>query len=517
MHDSRPGRRVAIVGRPPHAVRQERHRLSRRLRHGAGAPRRARAARPERARRPRGGRGDLRPGGAVGARAERGARGEPAAAAPRRACPAYSLNRACASAAQAITNAADQIALGHADVGARRRRRIALRHPGAPLASLQPDPGRGRQGEERRRPARRAGPHAPARPRARHARHRRAVHRRDDGPVGREDGQGERHHPRGAGPVRAPEPPARRRRHRRRPPHRGDRALVRRRRHGRDRSRPTTASAPTPRSRRWRSSGRCSTGGTARSPPGNASPLTDGAAAVLLMGEEKAAALGYEPLAYIRSYAVAAVDPGWQLLMGPVFAVPARARARRRSPGATWTWSRSTRRSRRRCSRNLQAWGSPAWAERLGLRGPGGRGGSGAHQRDGRLDRHRPSVRRHRRPAGHHARERAAPARRAVRAHLDLRAGRHGRTRWSWSATDVRAHHGRRERHRGRHVRPARRAGQQAERRGQGRVRGAAHPAARRRRDPRRGAHLRQARQLHRRRRHRGVHRAHHRDARPSG
>src|SRR5689334_4979661 len=30
--------------------------------------------------------------------------------------PAYSLNRACASAAQAITNAADQIALGHADV-----------------------------------------------------------------------------------------------------------------------------------------------------------------------------------------------------------------------------------------------------------------------------------------------------------------------------------------------------------------------------------------------------------------
>src|ERR671919_1906452 len=29
--------------------------------------------------------------------------------------PAYTLNRACASAAQSITNAADQIALGHAD------------------------------------------------------------------------------------------------------------------------------------------------------------------------------------------------------------------------------------------------------------------------------------------------------------------------------------------------------------------------------------------------------------------
>ena len=55
---------------------------------------------------------------------------------------------------------------------------------------------------------------------------------------------------------------------------------------------------------------------------GNSSPLTDGAAAVLLMAEEKAKALGHEPLAYIRSYAVSAVDPGWQLLMGPVFAVP---------------------------------------------------------------------------------------------------------------------------------------------------------------------------------------------------
>jgi len=55
---------------------------------------------------------------------------------------------------------------------------------------------------------------------------------------------------------------------------------------------------------------------------GNSSPLTDGAAAVLLMGEEKARALGYTPLAYIKSWAVAAVDPGWQLLMGPALAVP---------------------------------------------------------------------------------------------------------------------------------------------------------------------------------------------------
>lgn len=55
---------------------------------------------------------------------------------------------------------------------------------------------------------------------------------------------------------------------------------------------------------------------------GNASPLTDGAAAVLLMSEDAARAQGHRPLAYIRSYAVAAVDPGDQLLMGPAYAVP---------------------------------------------------------------------------------------------------------------------------------------------------------------------------------------------------
>lgn len=54
----------------------------------------------------------------------------------------------------------------------------------------------------------------------------------------------------------------------------------------------------------------------------NSSPLTDGASAVLLMSEDAAKALGYEPLTFIRSYAVAAVDPGWQLLQAPVWAVP---------------------------------------------------------------------------------------------------------------------------------------------------------------------------------------------------
>ncbi|HEY4216668.1 MAG TPA: acetyl-CoA C-acyltransferase FadI [Gemmatimonadaceae bacterium] len=55
---------------------------------------------------------------------------------------------------------------------------------------------------------------------------------------------------------------------------------------------------------------------------GNSSPLTDGASAVLLMSEDRAAALGYTPLAYVRSYAYSALDPGEQLLMGPVLAAP---------------------------------------------------------------------------------------------------------------------------------------------------------------------------------------------------
>jgi acetyl-CoA acyltransferase len=55
---------------------------------------------------------------------------------------------------------------------------------------------------------------------------------------------------------------------------------------------------------------------------GNASPLTDGAGAVLLMSEERAKALGYEPIGYIRSYAYAALDPGEQLLQAPVLATP---------------------------------------------------------------------------------------------------------------------------------------------------------------------------------------------------
>ncbi|MBA3318355.1 MAG: acetyl-CoA C-acyltransferase [Gemmatimonadales bacterium] len=104
---------------------------------------------------------------------------------------------------------------------------------------------------------------------------------------------------------------------------------------------------------------------------GNSSPLTDGAAAVLLMAEEKAAALGYRPLAYLRSYAVAAVDPGWQLLMGPVYAVP---KALERA-GLAWSdigLFEVHEAFAAQVLSNVQAWGSQAWADRLGLARPAG-------------------------------------------------------------------------------------------------------------------------------------------------
>ncbi|WP_031518795.1 acetyl-CoA C-acetyltransferase [Streptomyces sp. NRRL F-5123] len=58
---------------------------------------------------------------------------------------------------------------------------------------------------------------------------------------------------------------------------------------------------------------------------GNSTPLTDGAAVVLLASEEWAAARGLEPLAFLTAYETAAVDfvTGAEgLLMAPAYAVP---------------------------------------------------------------------------------------------------------------------------------------------------------------------------------------------------
>ncbi len=82
----------------------------------------------------------------------------------------------------------------------------------------------------------------------------------------------------------------------------------------------TSASAAIPRSRRWR-----------RLPPafnpdggsvtaGNSSPINVGAAALLVMSEEKARELGLKPIARIRAMAVAGVNPE-EMGIGPVPAI----------------------------------------------------------------------------------------------------------------------------------------------------------------------------------------------------
>ncbi|MCO7187172.1 MULTISPECIES: acetyl-CoA C-acyltransferase FadI [unclassified Pseudoalteromonas] len=54
----------------------------------------------------------------------------------------------------------------------------------------------------------------------------------------------------------------------------------------------------------------------------NATPLTDGAAAVLMMSESKAKALGYEILGYVRNYAFTAIGVHEDMLMGPAHSTP---------------------------------------------------------------------------------------------------------------------------------------------------------------------------------------------------
>jgi len=54
----------------------------------------------------------------------------------------------------------------------------------------------------------------------------------------------------------------------------------------------------------------------------NSTPLTDGAAAVILMTESRAHELGITPLGYLRSYAFSAIDVAHDMLLGPAWASP---------------------------------------------------------------------------------------------------------------------------------------------------------------------------------------------------
>lgn len=114
---------------------------------------------------------------------------------------------------------------------------------------------------------------------------------------------------------------------------------------------------------------------------GNSSPLTDGAAAVLLMSEERARAEGRPPLAFIRSWASAAVDPGGQLLMGPALAVP-RALERAGLQLADMDLVEMHEAFGAQVASNIRALESPSWA----------REALGRAEAVGRVDRERLNV-----------------------------------------------------------------------------------------------------------------------------
>jgi acetyl-CoA acyltransferase len=104
---------------------------------------------------------------------------------------------------------------------------------------------------------------------------------------------------------------------------------------------------------------------------GNASPLTDGAAALLLMSEEKAKALGYEPLGFLRAHAYAATDPADQLLQGPAYAAPI-ALQRAGMALSDIDLVEMHEAFAAQVASNIQALASPAFAKKAGWSGPVG-------------------------------------------------------------------------------------------------------------------------------------------------
>ncbi len=95
---------------------------------------------------------------------------------------------------------------------------------------------------------------------------------------------------------------------------------------------------------------------------GNSSPLTDGAAALVICAEERARELGLAPLGFLRAYAYAAVDPAWQLLQAPAFSVP-KALARAGMKLADIDLVEIHEAFAAQVLSNLQAWGSRKFAD----------------------------------------------------------------------------------------------------------------------------------------------------------
>lgn len=101
---------------------------------------------------------------------------------------------------------------------------------------------------------------------------------------------------------------------------------------------------------------------------GNASPVTDGAAAVLMMDADTAKELGLEPLGYLRAYATAALEAE-RMGLGPAYVAPKVLQA----AGVTMKdidLIEINEAFAAQVLANQVAFSSPAFAEKLGLSGP---------------------------------------------------------------------------------------------------------------------------------------------------
>ena len=303
---SRPGRRVAIVGRPRHAVRQERHRLPRRCRDGAWRH----AARELLIRADLDGardrRSGLRAGGPVGAGAQRRARGRPAPRLCRASRPTRSTGRARRGAGHHRRGRPDRAGDADAVIAGGAESLSDIPMLTRPLRQTLVEAGKAQtlaRGSGRSRACARATscprrPPSPSRPRGSPwASPRRRWRRRTASPA--------------RSRTRSPsEPPARRGRHRRRPPGRRDRSVFV----------PPALRAAVTADNLLRARHLAGGAGRAAGPvfdrrygtvtAGNSSPLTDGAAAVLLMSEDKAAARGLRAAAFVRALGRGRRRPG---------------------------------------------------------------------------------------------------------------------------------------------------------------------------------------------------------------
>jgi acetyl-CoA acyltransferase len=87
------------------------------------------------------------------------------------------------------------------------------------------------------------------------------------------------------------------------------------------------------------------------------------------MSEERAKALGYEPLGFIRAFAYAGTDPADQLLQGPAYAAPLALDRAGMKLGDIDLFEMHEAFAAQVAS-NLQAFASPAFAQKMGRAGP---------------------------------------------------------------------------------------------------------------------------------------------------